>query len=81
LSKGGQTNNFVTFRPQKNALRLEIRMKRSDEIENMISEKGLDLMDYSKKGRYRIRLSKSDLNKNTEFINELLKTAYSEAME
>ena len=81
LSKGGQTNNFVTFRPQKNALRLEIRMKRSDEIENTISEKGLDLMDYNKKGRYRIRLSKSDLNKNTEFINELLKTAYSEAME
>ncbi len=81
LAKGGQTNNFVIFRPQKSALRLEIRMKRSDEIENTIAEKGLDLMDYTKKGRYRIRLSKSDLNKNTEFINELLKTAYSEAME
>ena len=81
LAKGGQTNNFVTFRPQKNALRLEIKMKRSDEIENEIAEKGLDLMDYSKKGRYRIRLSKSDLNKNADFINELLKTAYSEDME
>jgi predicted transport protein len=79
LSKGGQTNNFAIFRPQKNALKLEIRMKRSDEIENTISGKGLDLMDYNKKGRYRIRLSKSDLSKNTEFINELLKTAYSEA--
>lgn len=81
LAKGGQPNNFAIFRPQKNALRLEIRMKRSDEIEKSISEKGLDLMDYSKSGRYRIRLSKSDLSKNTEFINELLKSAYSEAME
>jgi len=81
LSKGGQTNNFAIFRPQKNALKLEIRMKRSDERENTISGKGLDLMDYNKKGRYRIRLSKSDLSKNTEFINELLKTAYSETME
>ena len=80
LAKGGQTNNFVTFRPQKNALRLEIRMKRTDEIEKTIADKGLDLMDYSKKGRYRIRLSKSDLSKNTEFVNELLKTAYSETM-
>lgn len=80
LSKNGKPNNFVVFRPQKNALRIEIKMKRSDQIENDISEKGLDLMDYSKSGRYRIRLSKSDMKENLAFIKELLKSSYAEAI-
>ena len=39
----------------------------------------LDLIDYTKWGRYRIRLSNPDLNKEIEFITDLLKKAYSEA--
>jgi len=73
-----QTNNFVRFRPQKNALKVELRMIHSSEVENSISEKGIDLIDYTKWGRYRFRLSKSDLSKNMDFITELFKNAYSE---
>lgn len=79
LAKNGQPNNFAIFRPLKNALRVEIRMKKSEEIEEQINEKGLDLMDYSKWSRYRIRLSKSDLKDNMDFLTELLKKAYEEA--
>jgi len=50
-------------------------------LENQISEIGLDLMDYNKWGRYRIRLSKSDVNKKADFITQLLKKSYSEAFE
>lgn len=78
LALDGQPNNFAIFRPQKNAIRLEVRIKKSDEIENKISDSGLDLMDYSKWGRYRIRLSKSDVNDHGEFITQLLKQAYVE---
>jgi predicted transport protein len=74
----GQTNNFVKLRPQKNALKIELKMNHSGETEKQISEKGLDLIDYTKWGRYRIRISKSDLNKNVEFITDLLKMAYAE---
>ena len=79
LTLDGQSNLFALFRPQKNAIRLEPRIKRSEEIENQISEKGIDLMDYTKWGRYRIRLSKSDFKEHGDFITELLKQAYTEA--
>jgi hypothetical protein len=54
-------------------------MKRSDQVENDIAEKDIDLIDYNKSGRYRIRLSKTDLKVNIEFIKDLLKSSYSEA--
>ncbi|MBW2062963.1 MAG: hypothetical protein JRI95_15580, partial [Deltaproteobacteria bacterium] len=79
LSQEGKTNNFAIFRPQKSAIRLEVRTKKSEEIESQISDNGLDLMDYSKWGRYRIRLSRTDVHKKGEFITQLLKQAYEEA--
>jgi hypothetical protein len=35
-------------------------------------------MDYSKWGRYRLRLSKADIKENLDFISELLKMAFTE---
>jgi len=81
LAIGGQTNNFAIFRPQKTAIKVEVRTNKSEEFENEIAEKGIDLMDYTKWGRYRIRLSKSDVQKHQEFITQLLKQAYTEATE
>ena len=54
-------------------------MNKTDEIEDQISEKGIDLMYYTKRGRYRIRLSKSDVKQHEDFITQLLKQAHSEA--
>jgi predicted transport protein len=81
LAIDGQTNNFAIFRPQKTAIKVEVRTNKSEEFENEIAEKGIDLMDYTKWGRYRIRLSKSDVQKHQEFITQLLKQAYTEATE
>lgn len=82
LAKNGQPNNFVVFRPQKNSLRLEPRLKREDEMEEKLEAAGLDVMDYDKKwGRYRIRLSKGDIKKHSEFLTNLLRNAYESAAE
>lgn len=73
MAKDGQPNNFVIFRPQKNGLRVEPRLDRSDEIEEMLESAGLDLLDYDKKWRrYRIRLAKDDLKKHTDLLTNLL---------
>ncbi|MDA2919911.1 hypothetical protein MYX76_10530 [Desulfobacterota bacterium AH_259_B03_O07] len=80
LAKDGQPNNFAIFRPQKNGLRLEVRLKKSDEIENKLNEAGLDLMDYDTKwGRYRIRLTKQDVKKNEESLKILLKDSWADS--
>lgn len=79
LAKNGQPNNFAIFRPQKNGLRLEIRLAKSEDVEAKLNETGLDLMEYSRWGRYRIRLTKDDIKKHSVFLQELLKKAYEES--
>ena len=55
---------------------MEIRLDRSDELERKIEEKGLDLMDYEKRGgRYRIKLSMNDIKKHKDFIAYLIRKA------
>lgn len=77
LAKNGQPNNFVVFRPKKSFVRLEPRLKRSDEKQERVEEAGLDVMDYDERsGRYRIRLSKDDIKNHTEVIEQLFSEAY-----
>jgi len=78
LANEGQSNNFVVFKPKKKFLRVEIRLKKSDESEGLINEAGLDLMDYdSRESRYRIRLMDNDVKTHKEMLKELLNRAYS----
>lgn len=79
LAQDGRTNNFTTFQPQKNAVRLEVRMSKAEDVEKQISEKGLDLTDYTNWGTYRIRLSKADVKEQSQFLMELMKKAFEEA--
>ena len=82
LAKDDQANNFVLFKARKSSFHIELRIKQSDEIEKMIEDSGLDLMDYNKRwGKYRIRLTKQDVNKNKELITNLLKMAYGKTTE
>lgn len=76
LAKDGQPNNFVIFRPQKSTLRLEVRLKKSEEIEKRLNDAGLDLLDYETRGgRYRIRLTKKDIKEHSDFLKNLLQEA------
>lgn len=77
LAKDGQPNNFAIFRPQKNGLRFEPRLGRSDQIETQLEEAGLEVLDYQQKDRrYRIRLSKGDTKKHSELLTNILRSAY-----
>jgi len=77
LAENGQPNNFIIFRPQKNAMRLEIRLKKDEETERKLNDAGLDVMDYDNRwGRYRIRLSKGELDKHSDVLKEILLEAY-----
>lgn len=78
LAKDGRPSNFVIFRPKKAFLRFEPKLNRSEQTQERLETAGLDVMDYDNRwGRYRIRLSKSDIKKHAEFLRELLSEAYS----
>ena len=77
LAKNERPNNFASFRPQKSGLRLEVRLPRSEDIEQKLENAGLDLMEYSARwGKYRIRLTKEDIHKHSDLLAELLRSAY-----
>lgn len=73
----GKPLNFAICRPQKNALRLEIKLPKADEYDEIISSSGLDMLDYDKRwGNYRLRLTENEIEKHKETIKQLLLTAY-----
>jgi len=77
LAKNERPNNFAAFRPQKSGLRLEVRLPRSEDIEQKLENAGLDLMDYNARwGQYRIRLAKDDIKKHSDILGDLLRSAY-----
>ena len=66
----GKALNFAICRPQKNALRLEIKLPKTDEFDELISSSGIDMLDYDKRWRnYRLRLTKQDIENQQEKIN------------
>jgi len=77
LARGGVPDNFVSFEPRKTFLRLDVRLARSDDTDNVLKEAGVDLMEYDRKwGKYRLRVSKQDLAKQKQVLTSLFKTAY-----
>jgi len=74
LAQNGRADNFILFRAKKNFTRMEIRLEKSDELENEMEEKGIDLMDYDRRyGRYRIKITANDLRKHRDFIKDLIR--------
>lgn len=68
LAYQNQTDNFIIFRAKKKFSRMEIRLKRSDETEQLIEDSGLELMDYAKRGgRYRIILKPGETEKTVKY--------------
>lgn len=79
LVKNDRPNYFAVFRPRKSSLLLEIRLERSDEIGELINDADLEMMDYNRRtGRYRVRLTESEIDEHKDLITNLLKKAYEE---
>lgn len=73
----GRACNFAVCRPQKTALRLEIRLPQTEETEEIISNTGLDILDYDKRwGSYRLKLTEKDILEKKDTLSLLLKQAY-----
>jgi len=77
LARNGQPFNFVTFRPKKVHMVLELKLKKSEEIDAIIDEAGLDTLEYNKGwSQYRLRLGKGDIKKHADALRELMKLAF-----
>lgn len=76
MTIGSRSNNFVDFIPQKSAIRLELKMPRTDETDQLIKDSGIDTLGYERNwGTYRLRLIPSDLEEHRTFLMDLMRKA------
>lgn len=77
LSRDGQPQNFVVFRPKKKWMDAEFLMPRSEEWESRIEAAGLDIPVYdTRKRRYKVRLVEGDVKKHADLLTDLLQEAH-----
>ncbi len=80
LAQNGQPNNFAIFRPKKKHLVVEVRLGQSDEVERMLENAQLDVLTYDRRrGRYKIRLSQTPVDAQSEGLTGLMRRAYQNA--
>lgn len=76
LAREGQVSNFITLRPKKAYMRLDLRLPKDSETDKLIEENELDEMEYDTRGSYyRIRLNKGDSKKHSEILKKLITEA------
>lgn len=76
LIKDGRANNYVTFRPQKASVLLELKIPRSDEVDDLLEGTGLETLEYGVRfGYYRIRVTDKDLKTNEDLFRRLINDA------
>ena len=79
VSKDNKPFNFVILRPKKTSLGLELKLRKAEEIEIMLDSAGLDVLEYDTRNqRYRIHLSKDEIQKHERLLKEILSRAYRE---
>lgn len=77
LSRDGQPYNFVTFKPKKSNLNLELKLPETDELDAKIENAGIETLEYNKRwGKYRLRLTKDQVKSEALFLRELMQLAY-----
>jgi hypothetical protein len=81
LMENSRANNFAFFNPKKKFLRLNIKLPKNEQFETRLDEAGLEMMSYSKFGRYKVRLYKKDIGKNADLLTEVLRESYGKTVE
>lgn len=77
LSRDGQPFNFVTIKPKKSHLNLELKIPLSDDLDEKIEGAGLETLEYNKRwGTYRLRLAKEQVKSKAGTLLELMQLAY-----
>lgn len=79
LAKNGQANNFIVLKPQKRALRLELKLPKTEETLGRLEGCGLDTEYNHKWSCYKIfGLSSADLSTHEDLFTQLMQEAYEE---
>ena len=72
LATGGVANNFISMKPRKQNVMLQLKIGRSEEVTDLI-EQSLELISYDNRwGLYQVRVTENDLRENRDLIADLI---------
>lgn len=75
LASGGVANNFISMKPRKQNVMLQLKLPRTDEVTDII-EQSLELISYDNRwGLYQVRVTQNDLNDSKEVLRDLIRRA------
>ncbi len=66
---------FVVFEPDQSTTHALIKLPRTDQTDALLSNSDLDFSYDRRRGRYRLRLDKDDIEKSASLLSELMKRA------
>lgn len=69
-------SNFVSFRPRRQHVLMELKIPRSDEVSQRLQEAGMNVLTYRiRSGLYALQLDKEDLEVHRDLLRELIQLA------
>lgn len=72
LASGGVANNFISMKPRKQNLMLQVKLPQTAEVTELI-EASLELISYDNRWRlYQVRVTESDLTENRALLADLI---------
>ncbi|KYG67628.1 hypothetical protein AZI85_17260 [Bdellovibrio bacteriovorus] len=79
----GRAANFIVFKPTKNgALRIDLRLRLTDEQVETLTNADIEVLDYASYWRvHPIRLSKEQVQNPPKELLDILKVSYNEYFE
>lgn len=75
LRHWNRATTFVIFEPQQTTTEALIKLPHTDQTDALLGNSGLDFSYDRLRGRYRLRLGKDDVERSSNLLTELMKTA------
>lgn len=73
----GVANNFITFKPRKKHVCLQIRLPQSQESDESLEDTELQLLEYDNRWKnYRIQLGQKDVDAYRDLLLQMMNKAY-----
>jgi hypothetical protein len=73
LARNGVSTNFITFQPKKQYVIAVFKAPQSEELTQALTDAGVDLLPFGRRGAYRLRISKSDMDHLEGDVHDLLR--------
>jgi predicted transport protein len=77
IARDGTASNFVSFRPRRQHVLMELKIPRSEELTERIETSGIEVLTYQTRwGQYRVSLTAEDVEANEALLAELIGQAH-----